>query len=136
MYGFKWRENQKNYIYYVTCMRHRNNYVVIYYNTVWTLWKWRRNVRILLYRVNVRILLRRQFLTFLDVIVFSFAVPPVIAVPNQLLGAPIGTDVTLECHVESYPKSINYWVRNRTKMLMDGWDYVIITYSVRVKRLR
>ncbi|XP_050525797.1 lachesin-like isoform X1 [Daktulosphaira vitifoliae] len=51
--------------------------------------------------------------------------PPVIVVRNQLLGAPIGTDVTLECHVESYPKSINYWVRNRTKMLMDGPKHVL-----------
>ncbi|VVC24361.1 Hypothetical protein CINCED_3A001101 [Cinara cedri] len=58
-------------------------------------------------------------------ITLSVYFPPVIAVPNQLLGAPIGTDVTLECHVESYPKSINYWVRNRTKMLMDGPKHVL-----------
>ncbi|KAJ8927202.1 hypothetical protein NQ314_020480 [Rhamnusium bicolor] len=37
---------------------------------------------------------------------------PVIHVPNQLVGAPLGTDVTLECNVEAYPKSINYWVRD------------------------
>ncbi|XP_047985661.1 lachesin-like isoform X2 [Leguminivora glycinivorella] len=37
---------------------------------------------------------------------------PVIQVPNQLVGAPLGTDVTLECYVESSPKSINYWVRD------------------------
>ncbi|KAL4099069.1 hypothetical protein QTP88_023558 [Uroleucon formosanum] len=58
-------------------------------------------------------------------ITLSVYFPPVIAVPNQLLGAPIGTDVTLECHVESYPKSINYWVRNRTKMLMDGPKHIL-----------
>ncbi|KAG5875646.1 hypothetical protein JTB14_003490 [Gonioctena quinquepunctata] len=39
-------------------------------------------------------------------------VHPVIHVPNQLVGAPLGTDVTLECNVEAYPKSINYWVRD------------------------
>ncbi|XP_041975562.1 lachesin-like [Aricia agestis] len=37
---------------------------------------------------------------------------PVIQVPNQLVGAPLGTDVTLECYVESSPKSINYWVKD------------------------
>ncbi|XP_066154486.1 lachesin-like isoform X2 [Euwallacea fornicatus] len=37
---------------------------------------------------------------------------PVISVPNQLVGAPLGTDVTLECYVEAFPKSINYWVRD------------------------
>ncbi|XP_038208410.1 lachesin-like [Zerene cesonia] len=40
---------------------------------------------------------------------------PVIQVPNQLVGAPLGTDVTLECYVESSPKSINYWVRESSK---------------------
>ncbi|KAJ9579881.1 hypothetical protein L9F63_004483, partial [Diploptera punctata] len=37
---------------------------------------------------------------------------PVIQVPNQLVGAPLGTDVTLECYVEASPRSINYWVRD------------------------
>lgn len=40
------------------------------------------------------------------------SVHPVIHVPNQLVGAPLGTDVTLECYVEAFPKSINYWVRD------------------------
>lgn len=42
-------------------------------------------------------------------------VHPVIQVPNQLVGAPLGTDVTVECYVESSPKSINYWVRDSSK---------------------
>ncbi|XP_076233887.1 lachesin [Calliopsis andreniformis] len=37
---------------------------------------------------------------------------PVIHVPNQLVGAPLGTDVVLECFVEASPKSINYWVKD------------------------
>lgn len=41
-----------------------------------------------------------------------FPVHPVIQVPNQLVGAPLGTDVTIECHVEASPKSINYWVKD------------------------
>ncbi|KAG5308270.1 LACH protein, partial [Acromyrmex insinuator] len=38
--------------------------------------------------------------------------PPVIQVPNQLVGAPLGTDVVLECFVEASPMSINYWVKD------------------------
>jgi len=43
---------------------------------------------------------------------FRFTVPPVIHVPNQLVGAPLGTDVVLECFVEASPMSINYWVKD------------------------
>ncbi|CAG9857073.1 unnamed protein product [Phyllotreta striolata] len=45
---------------------------------------------------------------------------PVIHVPNQLVGAPLGTDVTLECNVEAYPKSINYWVRDTGEMVISS----------------
>ncbi|KAK9509980.1 hypothetical protein O3M35_004859 [Rhynocoris fuscipes] len=41
--------------------------------------------------------------------------PPVIQVPNQLVGAPLGTDVTLECYVEASPKAIIYWMRDSSK---------------------
>lgn len=44
-----------------------------------------------------------------------FAVHPLIQVPNQLVGAPTGTDVTLQCHVEASPKAINYWTRENGK---------------------
>ncbi|CAH0381084.1 unnamed protein product [Bemisia tabaci] len=45
---------------------------------------------------------------------------PVIKVPNQLLGAPLNTDVTLECNVEAFPNTVNYWVRDNTEMLLEG----------------
>nr|CAI5843760.1 unnamed protein product [Callosobruchus analis] len=45
---------------------------------------------------------------------------PVIKVPNQLLGAPLNTDVQLECYVEAYPNTINYWIKNRGEMLLNG----------------
>lgn len=44
---------------------------------------------------------------------FGITVAPVIHVPNQLVGAPLGTDVALECFVEASPKSINYWVTEK-----------------------
>lgn len=49
-----------------------------------------------------------------------FSVPPTIKVPNQLLGAPVQTDVQLECYVEAFPNTINYWVKNRSDMLLNG----------------
>lgn len=32
-----------------------------------------------------------------------------IFVPNQLVGAPIGTDATIDCHTEAYPRAMSYW---------------------------
>jgi hypothetical protein len=57
-----------------------------------------------------------------ELILLSFlsAVAPVVKVPNQLLGAPLGTNVSLECNVEAFPNTINYWVKNRGEMLLDG----------------
>lgn len=33
-------------------------------------------------------------------------------IQNQLVGAPIGQNITLECISEAFPKSINYWMRS------------------------
>ncbi len=41
-------------------------------------------------------------------------------IPNQLEGAYLGQDVTLECHSEAYPKSINYWVKEDGAMLISS----------------
>lgn len=54
------------------------------------------------------------------IIIELFIVPPVIKVPNQILGTPLGTDVHLQCLVEAYPNTINYWVKNRADMLLSG----------------
>lgn len=37
--------------------------------------------------------------------------------PNQLVGAPLLTDVTLICNVEASPKAINYWQRENGKIM-------------------
>ncbi|XP_053611773.1 limbic system-associated membrane protein-like [Plodia interpunctella] len=58
-------------------------------------------------------------------ITLSVNFPPTVVVPNQLLGAPLGTDVYLECTVEAYPNTINYWLKNRGEMLLDGPKYMI-----------
>lgn len=38
-------------------------------------------------------------------------------VPNQLVGAPSGTDVTIDCHTEAHPRAISYWVYNGMMVL-------------------
>nr|CAD7575519.1 unnamed protein product [Timema californicum] len=58
-------------------------------------------------------------------IILNVNFAPIIKVPNQLLGAPLGTDVQLECYVEAFPNTINYWVKNRGEMLLDGPKYSI-----------
>ncbi|XP_076172644.1 neurotrimin isoform X2 [Ptiloglossa arizonensis] len=58
-------------------------------------------------RVSQRISLRVQF-------------PPMLSIPNQLEGAYIGQDVTLECHTEAYPNSINYWTTEHGDMIISG----------------
>ncbi|XP_067214915.1 lachesin-like isoform X2 [Linepithema humile] len=54
---------------------------------------------------------------------------PVVKAPNQLLGAPLGTDVQLECYVEAFPNTINYWIKNQRgteeEMLLEGPKYTI-----------
>ncbi|KAI4499609.1 hypothetical protein M0802_005179 [Mischocyttarus mexicanus] len=52
---------------------------------------------------------------------------PTVTVPNQLLGAPLGSEVTLKCYVEAFPNTINYWVKNHRgmndEMLLEGPKY-------------
>ncbi|CAG5093610.1 Similar to Lac: Lachesin (Drosophila melanogaster) [Cotesia congregata] len=45
------------------------------------------------------------------------AVSPTIFVPNQLMGAPAGKNVTLECNIEAHPRAISYWNFNNSMVL-------------------
>ena len=47
-------------------------------------------------------------------------VPPMLSIANQLEGAYIGQEVTLECETEAYPASINYWTTERGDMIISG----------------
>ncbi|KAL1492896.1 hypothetical protein ABEB36_011067 [Hypothenemus hampei] len=63
---------------------------------------------------------------------------PLIQVPNQLVGAPINTDVTLQCDVEASPKAINYWTRESGEMIITNDKYFMTEinnsyYSVQMK---
>lgn len=48
---------------------------------------------------------------------------PLIQVPNQLVGAPVGTDVTIQCIVEACPKAINYWTKEKGEMIINSDKY-------------
>ena len=39
-------------------------------------------------------------------------VPPSVSVDNQIVGVPLGSDVTVGCVVEASPKSINVWFKD------------------------
>uniref|UniRef100_A0A1B0CYR0 Ig-like domain-containing protein n=1 Tax=Phlebotomus papatasi TaxID=29031 RepID=A0A1B0CYR0_PHLPP len=41
----------------------------------------------------------------------SNLVAPSVRAPSQLLGAPLGSDVQLECQVEASPAPVSYWLK-------------------------
>lgn len=49
------------------------------------------------------------FFTFFFFIYFSVA--PSVRAPSQLLGAPLGSDVQLNCQVEASPAPVSYWLK-------------------------
>jgi len=42
---------------------------------------------------------------------------PMMYIPNQLIGAPVNTQVTMECTTEASPKAITYWVFKEVMIL-------------------
>lgn len=46
-----------------------------------------------------------------------------IAIAHQLVGVPVTYNVTLECSVEAYPSSLNYWARENEQMIYDNAKY-------------
>jgi len=53
---------------------------------------------------------------------------PLVKAETQLLGAPVGSQIVLKCIIESYPPSINIWMKGRHQdhtMLLDGKKYGI-----------
>ncbi|KAF6215986.1 hypothetical protein GE061_000323 [Apolygus lucorum] len=48
-----------------------------------------------------------------------------LSIPHQLVSAPIGYNVTLECFTEAHPNSLNYWTRGDGQMIHEGKKYHI-----------
>ena len=60
------------------------------------------------------------------------SVPPMLSIPNQLEAAYMGQDVSLECHTEAYPSSLNYWITERGDMIVSGEPFpLFITHEPR-----
>uniref|UniRef100_T1J779 Ig-like domain-containing protein n=1 Tax=Strigamia maritima TaxID=126957 RepID=T1J779_STRMM len=70
-------------------------------------------------------------------IVLKVHFPPMIWIPHQLVAGTIDADVTLECHTEAYPKSINYWTTDKGEMITSGDKYTAVavdsTYQVHMR---
>uniref|UniRef100_A0A1A9VF96 Ig-like domain-containing protein n=1 Tax=Glossina austeni TaxID=7395 RepID=A0A1A9VF96_GLOAU len=69
-------------------------------------------------------------------IILDVEFSPMIWVPNQLVGAPAGTDVTIDCHTEAHPKAIIYWVYNSVMVLPSKkykTDYAENSYRAHMK---
>ncbi|KAL2745656.1 lachesin-like isoform X1 [Vespula maculifrons] len=60
--------------------------------------------------------------------------PPAIHVPNQLVGAPLGTDVVLECYVEASPMSINYWIKEKGITMFTTCKQILYPFSPFVRK--
>jgi len=63
---------------------------------------------------------------------------PIIQVHNQLIGAPMGSNITLDCLVEASPKPIYYWARDTGEYLMPSDKYRmeeidVNTYTTRLR---
>ncbi|XP_011300704.1 lachesin isoform X1 [Fopius arisanus] len=48
---------------------------------------------------------------------------PMLWIPHQLVGAPLGFAVTLECYSEAHPTSLNYWTRDGGPMIHESKKY-------------
>lgn len=66
-------------------------------------------------------------------------VPPMLWIPHQLVGVPLGYNVTLECYTEAHPTSLHYWTRDSGQMLHDSSKYKAVSiqgvpsYKVQMK---
>ncbi|XP_033149579.1 neurotrimin isoform X2 [Drosophila busckii] len=48
---------------------------------------------------------------------------PMVWIPHQLVGIPMGFNITLECFIEANPTSLNYWTRENEQMITESFKY-------------
>lgn len=56
---------------------------------------------------------------------FPPTVPPLINIPHQLVGAPVGYSFALECIIEAHPKALTYWTRGSGEMIHHSEKFFI-----------
>ena len=70
--------------------------------------------------MSIEIIIKKLYSYSIEDYYYIFSVPPMFWIPSQLEGAYVSKDVTLECHSEAFPKSINYWVKEDGAMLISS----------------
>ncbi|KAF5308925.1 hypothetical protein FQR65_LT00007 [Abscondita terminalis] len=55
---------------------------------------------------------------------------PLIRVSNQLVAAPMSSDVVVQCYVEASPRAMNHWMRDETGEKLPPSDKYIMTETV------
>jgi neurotrimin len=51
-------------------------------------------------------------------------------IQNQLVGAQVGQEITLECLSEAFPKSVNYWTRDNDDIIANSKFIIFIIISL------
>lgn len=89
-----------------------------YYGRGWNYFFFFTNSSQRYFRLNQSVFTHSYTLNFM--INSRFSVPPMLTIPNQLEAAYIGQNVSLSCHTEAHPTSINYWTTERGDMIVSG----------------
>lgn len=50
---------------------------------------------------------------------------PEVHIPNQVIGSPLRTNITLRCDVSAFPKPIMYWSDERGNILVSNTKYIV-----------
>ncbi|XP_049269782.1 lachesin isoform X2 [Rhipicephalus sanguineus] len=69
-------------------------------------------------------------------IILEVSFAPMIWIPNQLVGASIDSDVTLDCNLESHPRSVTYWTRGADRMIHQNVKYSVVTMQHTMYKVR
>ncbi|XP_076032494.1 lachesin-like [Oratosquilla oratoria] len=66
--------------------------------------------------------------------------PPMMSIPHQLVGAPLGYSITLECAIEAHPSSLTYWTNDEGQIIHQSIKHKIsetqsgeLTYQTNMK---
>ncbi|GAB6018920.1 hypothetical protein CHUAL_000571 [Chamberlinius hualienensis] len=70
-------------------------------------------------------------------------IKPKVKVPMQVLGAPIGSEVIMECHIEASPRPVNYWCRENGEYIISSNKYHVteliesyeITFALKIREV-
>ncbi|XP_076341043.1 lachesin-like [Tachypleus tridentatus] len=68
-------------------------------------------------------------------IVLSVKFSPMIWTKDEVVGAAVGTSVTLECHLESYPSSVTYWTRNENNIIISDSKYDVMPVEINLYKV-